>query len=80
MRIEVRLFASLARYMPARGATESPEMLEVADGLTVQELLRQLQVPPGAVKVVFLNGRHASGDQVLKQGDRVGIFPPVAGG
>ncbi len=80
MRIEVRLYASLARYMPAQGATGFPEMLEVAEGLTIQELLRQLQVPPEAVKVVFLNGLHASGDQVLKQGDRLGIFPPVAGG
>ena len=80
MKIEVRLYASLARYMLAQGAAGLPEVLEVSEGLTVQELLRQLQVPPDAVKVVFLNGLHASGDQVLKQGDRVGIFPPVAGG
>ena len=80
MKIEVRLYASLARYMPAQGATGSPETLEVVEALTVQELLQQLKVPPDAVKVVFLNGLHATGDQVLKQGDRVGVFPPVAGG
>jgi molybdopterin converting factor small subunit len=27
-----------------------------------------------------LNGIHARGDEVLKDGDRVGAFPPVAGG
>jgi molybdopterin converting factor small subunit len=27
-----------------------------------------------------LNGIHAQGDEVLKEGDRVGAFPPVAGG
>ncbi|MEW6665651.1 MAG: MoaD/ThiS family protein [Thermodesulfobacteriota bacterium] len=80
MKIEVRLYASLARYMPAQGSAGFPEMLEVPEGLTVQELLRQLRVPPEAVKVVFLNGVHASADQVLQPGDRIGVFPPVAGG
>ncbi|MBN2125442.1 MAG: MoaD/ThiS family protein [Deltaproteobacteria bacterium] len=80
MKIEVRLFASLARYMPAPGAAGSPEQMEVAEGLTVNELLRRMKVPQEAVKVVFLNGLHATGDQVLRQGDRVGVFPPVAGG
>ena len=80
MRIEVRLYASLARYMPAQGTKGFPEMMEVAEGLTIQELLQQLKVPVDSVKVIFLNGLHASGDQVLRQGDRVGVFPPVAGG
>ena len=80
MKIEVRLYASLARYLPAQGAAGVPEVVEVAEGLTVQELLLQMKVPQDAVKVVFLNGLHATGDQVLKQGDRVGVFPPVAGG
>jgi sulfur carrier protein ThiS len=80
MKIEVRLYASLARYMPAPEGTGSPETMEVAEGLTVQELFGQLKIPPDAVKVVFLNGLHATGEQVLKPGDRVGVFPPVAGG
>jgi sulfur carrier protein ThiS len=54
--------------------------VEVAEGLTIQELLRQLKVPLDSVKVVFLNGLHATGEQVLQPGDRVGVFPPVAGG
>jgi sulfur carrier protein ThiS len=80
MKIEVRLFASLARYMPERAAAGSPEEMEVEEGLTVQGLLRQLGVPSESVKVVFLNGLHATGDRVLNPGDRVGVFPPVAGG
>jgi sulfur-carrier protein len=80
MKIEVRLYASLGRYLPAQGAAGLPEELEVAEGLTVQELLRHMKVPQDAVKVVFVNGLHATDDQVLKKGDRVGVFPPVAGG
>jgi len=30
--------------------------------------------------MIFLNGLHATGDEVLREGDRVGVFPPVAGG
>jgi molybdopterin converting factor small subunit len=37
-------------------------------------------IPPEAPKVIFLNGVHATGNEVLKEGDRVGAFPPVAGG
>jgi molybdopterin converting factor small subunit len=46
----------------------------------VGECLRALQVPADTVKLIFLNGIHAQADQILKEGDRVGVFPPVAGG
>jgi molybdopterin synthase sulfur carrier subunit len=39
-----------------------------------------MSIPPEAPKVIFLNGVHAKGDEVLKDGDRLGAFPPVAGG
>jgi molybdopterin converting factor small subunit len=32
------------------------------------------------VKLIFLNGLHAQGDEILSEGDRVGVFPAVAGG
>lgn len=80
MKIELRLFASLTRYMPAQKGTEPAHNLEVPEGVTVEELLRQLRVPLDTVKVVFVNGIHAAGSQTLREGDRVGVFPPVAGG
>jgi molybdopterin synthase sulfur carrier subunit len=80
MKVDLRLFASLARYMPVRRSDGQSEMAEVAEGTTIRELLEQLNVPIGTVKVIFLNGIHAKGDEVLKEGDRVGVFPPVAGG
>ncbi len=49
-------------------------------GITVRELLEAMKVPLEAVKVVFLNGVQATGDEVLREGDRIGVFPPVAGG
>ena len=80
MRIELRLYASLARFMPDEKGGSGANTLEVDEGTTISDLLEALKVPPNAVKLIFLNGIHAQGDQVLNDGDRVGIFPPVAGG
>jgi molybdopterin converting factor small subunit len=74
MRIELKLYASLGRYMPEQNA------VEIAEGSTIRGLLEGLKVPMDAVKLIFLNGVHADGGEVLKEGDRVGVFPPVAGG
>jgi molybdopterin converting factor small subunit len=79
MKIELRLYASLASGMPEQTGGKSLTM-EVSEGTTIQTLLEQLKVPQEKIKLVFLNGVHANGDEILKEGDRVGIFPAVAGG
>jgi len=79
MRVELRLYASLGRYMPERKSGPS-EFMEVVEGSTIRALLEDLRVPLDSVKIIFLNGLHANGDEVLRDGDRVGVFPPVAGG
>ena len=79
MKVELNLFASLKRYMPHNGK-ETSSTVEIREGTTVRGLLEQFKIPTHAVKVVFLNGVHARGDEILKDGDRVGVFPPVAGG
>lgn len=78
MKIEFRLYASLSRYLPEEW--RNAPTVEIRDGTTVKELLESIAVPLEAVKVVFVNGRHAPADVVLREGDRVGVFPPVAGG
>lgn len=80
MKIEVNLFASLARYFPDKTAGQGNRILEIGEGATIIEILTRLQVPLDKVRVIFLNGLHATGEEVLKEGDRVGVFPPVAGG
>lgn len=78
MKVELRLYASLSRYMPERWKGSS--MVEIPEGITVKELLQSAEVPIGAVKVIFINGLHGGVDDVLHDNDRVGVFPPVAGG
>ena len=79
MKIELRLYASLGRYLP-EGKEGNSCTVEVQSGTTIWELFLRFAIPPEARKIIFLNGIHAQGDEVLKDGDRVGAFPPVAGG
>ena len=80
MNIELNLYASLARYLPRESGAPRNRVRDVAEGTTIRALLLHLQVPMGRVKLIFLNGIHAHGEEVLKDGDRVGVFPAVAGG
>jgi len=80
MKVELNLFASLARYAPDKTGSHSHRMLDVAEGTTIMELLNRMELPIDKIKMIFLNGLHAAGDEVLRDGDRVGVFPPVAGG
>jgi sulfur carrier protein ThiS len=80
MRVEIKLYASLARYMPELEGGDVMQGMEVEEGTTIGELLESLNVPADVVKLIFLNGTHASTERVLHDGDRLGVFPPVAGG
>jgi len=80
MKIELKLYASLGRYMPQVSLEKKQGFLEVGEGTTIKALLESLRVPLETVKLIFLNGTHAKDNEVLKDGDRLGVFPPVAGG
>lgn len=75
MQIEVKCFATLAKFQP-----ENAEAYEAPDGLTVSGLIEALGIDPPEVKIVFVNGRHSDPEAVIAAGDRVGLFPAVGGG
>ena len=79
MQIEFHLYASFKKFLP-EGCGDRTCHIDVEEGTTVKDLLGKLHIPINAPKVIFLNGIHAKGDEVLKDGDRLGAFPPVAGG
>jgi len=80
MKVELNLFASLARYAPDKTLSHGHRMLDVAEGTTIMGLLNRLELPIDKIRMIFLNGLHATSDEVLRDGDRLGVFPPVAGG
>ncbi len=79
MRIEVALYAGLSQYLPP-GAQNRRAALEVRDGATVREVMDQLGMPPDIPGIPVVNGMRAEADTVLKDGQALAIFPPLAGG
>lgn len=79
MRVQVRLFATLAAFLPPDGRDGAAE-LEIPDGSTVTEITRRLRIPPDLARVVLVNGRDVGTEAPLSARDVVTIFPPLAGG
>ena len=79
MQIEINLYATLSRNLPDRSGRTS-NVMEIMGDTSVGELLRQLNIPNESVKLIFINGVHAGMDAVLKNGDRIGVFPAIGGG
>lgn len=77
--VEVRLYGHLGEFKPGLKPGEAiPVTLPV--GSPVSKLFEALALPAETVRVVFVNGIICEPDHVLQAGDRVGIFPPIAGG
>ncbi len=79
MEIEVKLFATLRDYLPKGSSRFSCEM-EVNGQTRIQDILSELKIPDDIPKIILVNGIHGKLEQVLKEGDILSIFPPVAGG
>ena len=73
--IQIKLFATLQRFMPA-----SAENYAIEAGTSIRTLLQQLDIPEDKAKLIFIDGLKAELTTVLKGGERIGIFPPVGGG
>ena len=79
MQITVALFAHLSSFQPDGEAGRKPRAFDLPEGTTVGAVIESLGLPDEP-RVLFVNGRHADEDTVLAEGDRLAIFPPVAGG
>lgn len=77
--VQLSLYASLKPYLPNQDG-QNLNVLEIEPGTTVKALLTRLGVPLEKVKIIFINGVLSKGERVLEDADRIGVFPPVAGG
>jgi sulfur-carrier protein len=80
MKIHLNLFASLTRFLPEPKDIGFSNLVEIEEGTTIEGLLDRLKIPRELPKILFLNGIHAEESTILKEGDRLGVFPPLAGG
>ena len=79
MHVTVKVFASLKRYLPEDRA-DHPFDMEIPEGATLEDVVRLIGLPSDEVKVTFVNGRTEELTHALRDGDEIGIFPPIGGG
>ncbi|KKM10162.1 hypothetical protein SY88_15990 [Clostridiales bacterium PH28_bin88] len=54
--------------------------LHIQEGTTLGDVFKQLSIPENHLGLVLVNGRKASLEKKLHEGDRVSVYPLVAGG
>jgi molybdopterin converting factor small subunit len=79
MKIELNLYASYGERLP-ENATGSSCRMDLDEGTTIRALLDRVKLTDEDPKIIFRNGVHAKMEDTLHEGDRVAVFPPVAGG
>ncbi len=79
MKVEVKLFANFREYLPA-GSKGYGCILEIEEGTTIGQVLRELKIPDSAPMITLVNGLHHRSDEALQPADVLSVFPPVGGG
>lgn len=84
MKIHLKLYATLSACLPAHAKRNQAEV-ELPDDITLNGVIDLYKIPPELAHLVLLNGtficdvdRDTVG--VIKEGDTLAIWPPVAGG
>lgn len=83
--ITVKVFPTLRSFLPKEipGDAEFSLLLsDYADGpVNIEDLVAYLEIPPKQVHMVILNGQIVRDfKRVLKDGDKIVLSPPIAGG
>ena len=84
MRITFKLFAQLQDYLPAEARKTNACIVEIEEATSVAQVIERFKLPPKLVHLVLLEGAfmppaERSG-RVLRDGETLAIWPPVAGG
>jgi len=83
MKIKLRLYATLQKYLPP-GTINSETDMELPEAATIPDALGVLAVPMSLPHIIFINGRHVLrpdfSTRQLQEGDILAIFPAIGGG
>jgi sulfur carrier protein ThiS len=84
MRITFKLYASLTNHLPAEARVGNAMPLDVPEGAAIGQVIEPFGLPPKLVHLVLVNGvfvpPEARRSHVLREGDVLAIWPPIAGG
>lgn len=83
MKIQFKTGGQFVEHLPA-GTTANTAQLEVAEGATPMDVMRQLGMPTDENYLVSLNGEVVvisdRATRVLAENDHLAIMPPLKGG
>ena len=88
MRITFKAFATLGEYLPREHEGHRRDRnelrMDVPEGTTLEGVLERFPLPRALVHLVLVNGEYIlpaeRAAHVLRDGDAVAIWPPIAGG
>ena len=84
MKVTFKLFATLQDYLPPEGKKTNALTLDLEEGTTVDDLVKRFGLPEKLVHLVLIDGGFVPpgerAGRVLREGETLAIWPPVAGG
>ncbi len=88
MEITLKLFATLGDYLPhelnGRTRVYNQLAIDVAEATSVQAVIEKFNLPSAMAHLVLVNGvfvpRNARASRLLRAGDELAVWPPIAGG
>jgi len=84
MQVTLKLFASLASYLPPTKKNGIEADLSLPEGSTIGDIIEIYKIPKQSAHLVMVNGVYVQPEHrlsyVLKESDALAICPPVAGG
>jgi molybdopterin converting factor small subunit len=79
--VTVKIHHGFKKLLPAGMKTGDPLDISVEDDTAVGDLIRdKIKLPADIPKMILINGLHSKDQQTLKNGDKVSLFMPMAGG
>jgi molybdopterin converting factor small subunit len=78
MHVTVKLYATLSRFGRGKRAG-TPLRVDLREEATLLDLINQLKIPTEETRITFVNGIIQEPGWRLKDGDEVGMFPPIGG-
>ena len=79
MKVKVKLYGTLRRYVPDYRHEDGIEV-EIPDGARIKDLLAHLEIPESRGAIIAMEGRIMRPDDKLIEGASVNVLQPVFGG
>ncbi|MDP1734754.1 MAG: MoaD/ThiS family protein [Sulfuritalea sp.] len=84
MKVTFKLFATLQDYLPSEAKKTNALALDLAEETTVAQIIERFSLPQKLVHLVLVDGTYVApaerAGRLLRDGETLAIWPPVAGG